>query len=311
MKYIFIILVTILSCNFAYSHETYNLTISNNTNNYLYVYGSDDYCMYHYSIFLNLKPHITASTDNIQDNNGFGKCAGARKHFKINFIAYTPDSYWLKSLQAIHNHTLLDKLTYECVIGKLPIPYKQHCKPISILQTQVEFSHGITNGSWQTEIESDANGNSNYLEVLKATCGADNCLNTYGSGGENIKLTLGYNPNKPIPILPGYYKLDAIGLGKVYVTGRYNRILKQTKDGKIYIGAQNATYTFHFSTTARGCTLINGYFQCPNSVSASIPSDMINTILFVCQQSSSTESKCPWVLSDNDNNTNAINFYNV
>ncbi|TNF68288.1 MAG: hypothetical protein EP298_06220 [Gammaproteobacteria bacterium] len=309
MKYFFIIIITILSYQAGYSAQDYNLEVVNNSNNYLYFYSYDKHCI-HGGFSGTVNPH---SSDNVDftDDDGLGSCHGNRKHVNIKFLSFRANSKWF---QESTNYPRIDGYppNQACALG-LALPYylNKDCSSINELQTDVEWNHKTVGAhiksNWGTMFETSENDG--YLIISKATCDGTDCLNTYGEGGSDLKLILGYNPIKGSPVLPGYYKIVTVGLGKVYVTSNYNRKVKENDSGKVYLDPEKNIYTFHFTTSARGCTLANQQFQCPNTISATIPYYTgENTMLFVCQQSKSSQSKCPWVLSDENKNNYVFNY---
>ncbi|MCF6777248.1 hypothetical protein L3V83_11815 [Thiotrichales bacterium 19X7-9] len=322
MKYIYIMFISSFLINIGYSAANYDLKVINNTGYYMYYYSSRSHCVKG-GFGSTISPN-SSGVSTFEDDNGAGSCGDTRKHVDINFRLFHATQKWFEKTSGMRISIKLDgeNRSYPanqfCALG-YPLPnnlsyLSGDCGPVEDYKTTIEWNHKKEN-HWKSMFETsnyegDHNlDNDGYLIVTKAACGGKDCLDKYSDGGSNLELTLGYNSSKGREVLPGYYKIATVGVGKVYVTSDYNRQVKENDSGEVYLDPENNIYTFHFTNIAQGCTLANGQFQCPQVIDATIPYFTgENTVLFVCQQSSSSQSKCPWVLADNDASNYIVNY---
>ncbi|TNF69167.1 MAG: hypothetical protein EP298_04340 [Gammaproteobacteria bacterium] len=101
-----------------------------------------------------------------------------------------------------------------------------------------------------------------------------------------------------IPLLSyaydGEYNFRSIQLGEVVVTDGYGRPAS-IDESTNYIGIMyDQNYFIRFTKTSSVCTIMEGIINCPSSIDFVYTN---NTVIFMCTQTHSGDSSCPWAVT--------------
>lgn len=140
-----------------------------------------------------------------------------------------------------------------------------------------------SNDDWESVIYQATNKGG--LNLTSGTCGGNDCL--YHSyqiwGDENFTVSFGLTGSVSLS------NIKAIGLGEVSITNGFGAPAGQNGS----LDLSQGPFVIRFSTSAKACTFNGGLLKCDPGI---IYTYSNNNLIFMCQQTSDGQAKCPWLL---------------
>ncbi|TNF70067.1 MAG: hypothetical protein EP298_00550 [Gammaproteobacteria bacterium] len=152
-----------------------------------------------------------------------------------------------------------------------------------------KYYHSSQDDGWHSVIETY---NAEPFILTHATCNGIECKN-YPSikqtGDANLSITIDVGN-----YVKGY-ELKTLGLGDACLTDGYGNKINQISSSSQRVDLDiSKQYIVKFSKTAEKCHIYKGLITCPNNIGFVSKDD---NIVFSCQQVSSSDSVCPWIVA--------------
>ncbi|MCF6776777.1 hypothetical protein L3V83_09375 [Thiotrichales bacterium 19X7-9] len=221
---------------------------------------------------------------------------------KSDCINAYPDMPIVLKAQQETSFTFADKNTAftHCYFGEKYLTiYADAVSGDQSVTVKWDHDYNMINGRqiWQSEITQTSTSDSNDYILNAATCGGDNCFNKWVDIDDDstIRLTINYNAGSISTT-----NIKTLGLGVATVTNGYGKSVGS--DGSLDLS--EGPFVIHFSKTEAECRFNGGLLSCDKGIDYTYINDDdsgSDKLVFACSQTTSNQSKCPWITGKNAN----------